>query len=159
MGKQSGVSNAFLAYFDYFFGGSMKTLGRVERYQRGKVTPSPPPPPTNRALCLSHHWTEWLQKLIAYHLISKQTKRHGVGRPRTSRTEKNVHVIESRRPPWHPHRLTIPQISKETYISRRKWRHNFLVSEPSVRYLFHVGKFNFFQIWTSITWILLIELD
>ena len=36
-----GVSNVFLTYFDYFFGGQYKLGGRVERHQMEVKPPTP----------------------------------------------------------------------------------------------------------------------
>ena len=65
-----------------------------------------------------------LNRLIAkLHRVSRQTKRHGVVVPSTSRTTENVYAVEAHvfsqenRPGSH---RTIPGISRETDISRRK---------------------------------------
>ena len=58
-----------------------------------------------------------------YHRISRQTKRHGVGMPNTSRSTENVYAVEAHvlshedRPGTH---ITIPRIFRETDISRLK---------------------------------------
>ena len=71
----------------------------------------------------------WLIAKLDTTGISRQTKRHGVGMPSsTSRTTENVYAVEAHvlsqedRPGNH---RTFPRISRETDISRRKWRHNF----------------------------------
>ena len=82
----------------------------------------------------------WIAKLI--HQISKQTKRYGGGRQHTACTAEHIHAVwalvlsQNFRSGAH---ITIPQISKETDISRRKWRQLF--SELCIFYMLESSKF------------------
>ena len=46
VGKPDRVSNLFLTYFDYFFGGGVNTNLGVERHQKGVKPPTPGKPST-----------------------------------------------------------------------------------------------------------------
>ena len=75
------------------------------------------------------------------HRISRQTKRGNAMVMHISITTEKVYVVEAHvlsqeDRPGTPR--TIPGISRETDISRQKWRHNVIVSKV---YLLHVGKF------------------
>ena len=59
MGKPEGVSNVFLTYFDYFFGGSIQTWSGREAPERVK----PPPPPDKSSIEEKTHFQDILRLL------------------------------------------------------------------------------------------------
>jgi len=56
-------------------------------------------------------------RLIAKLGTSRQTKRHGVGMPSTSRSTENVNAVEAHVLSNEDSHITIPRISRETDIS------------------------------------------